>query len=56
MSQVAVAATCPQGHPAEKMISSFAAFKPGSEAEPSMEMGGGGCCGGAGGCACANRN
>ncbi|HEY5477706.1 MAG TPA: FmdB family zinc ribbon protein, partial [Tepidiformaceae bacterium] len=39
MSQVAVAATCAQGHPAEKMISSFAAITPGTGFEPSMEMG-----------------
>jgi putative FmdB family regulatory protein len=56
MSQVAVAAACPQGHPAEKLLSSFAAVRAGGESEPSMEMGAGGCCGGAGGCACANRN
>lgn len=56
MSQVAVAATCPQGHPAEKLLSTFAAVRAGGDSEPSMEMGAGGCCGGAGGCACGNRN
>jgi putative FmdB family regulatory protein len=54
MSQAAVATKCEHGHTAERTISSFAMSRAGTS-EISMEMGqGGGCCGGAGGCACSN--
>ena len=56
MSQVAVAATCKNGHPAEKTVSMFAVAKSGGGFDFGAEAadGGGGCCGGAGGCACGN--
>jgi len=58
MSEVAVAATCKKGHPAEKMISSFASWMAGSSSEAAFDMGeGGGCaCGGACSCGGANAN
>jgi putative FmdB family regulatory protein len=57
MSQASVAATCAQGHKAERTISAFAMARTGGS--PSFDdapmMGGGGCCGG-GGCACGSQN
>lgn len=53
MSDVATLATCRNGHPAERTISSFAVSR-GGQAEVS-EMTGGGCaCGGS--CGCASMN
>ena len=55
MSQVATATKCPQGHEAERTVSAFAFGKTSSGQAVDFEAAaGGGCCGGAGGCACSN--
>ena len=57
MSEANVATKCKEGHKAERTISMFAMSVPGTGGgieEFSMPAGGGGCCGGAGGCACSN--
>ena len=56
MSQANVATKCRSGHKAERTISMFAMSVPGgSGGFDDFEMpSGGGCCGGAGGCACSN--
>ena len=53
MSQVQTAATCTRGHRAERTLSAFATVRVGSN-DVFEAPTGGGCCGGAGGCACAN--
>ncbi|WP_322796627.1 FmdB family zinc ribbon protein [Tepidiforma sp.] len=49
MSQASAPASCANGHPAERMVSVFAAPRGGAAVE---EAPSGGCCGG-GGCACS---
>jgi hypothetical protein len=53
MSRASDAATCAEGHPAEKMLSSFAVATAGAIAtEGDVDLSAGGCCGG-GACACS---
>ncbi|MFN0096096.1 MAG: FmdB family zinc ribbon protein [Dehalococcoidia bacterium] len=60
MSEAAVATKCREGHSADRMLSIFAMSRTGGGGEFGDEMpsfapsAGGGCCGGAGGCACGN--
>jgi putative FmdB family regulatory protein len=56
MSEANVATTCGKGHRAERTITNFAMARGGAATalgEEPMAMGGG-CCGGAGGCACGH--
>jgi putative FmdB family regulatory protein len=56
MAEATAAATCAQGHKAERALSVFAVSRTGGAiALDEAPMGGGGCCGG-GGCACASAN
>ena len=53
MSRASDAATCVKGHPAEKLLSSFAiATATAVEWDEGAELQAGGCCGG-GACACS---
>ncbi len=56
MSQAATATKCAHGHAAERTISAFAFGRAGDTIDFEMPTGGGGCCGGAGGCACSSPN
>jgi len=56
MSEATSAIACRSGHKAERTISMFAMARGGAATAFANEapMSGGGCCGGAGGCACGN--
>ena len=55
MSQAMVATKCARGHKSERTLSAFAMVRGGNDgASADVGPGGGGCCGGAGGCACSN--
>jgi putative FmdB family regulatory protein len=54
MSQAVATATCTRGHRAERTLSAFATVRVGAADAFEATAGGGGCCGGAGGCACSN--
>lgn len=56
MSEATAAVTCQDGHRAERTLSAFAMARGGTAVAEfdGPSMAGGGCCGGAGGCACGN--
>ena len=56
MSQATVAVKCRSGHAAERTITAFATVRAGDSFDFEAAPAGGGCCGGAGGCACGSQN